>query len=294
MLLILFSISLCFSWVSPGSHSLRYYYTSMSGSADFPEFIHVGVLDGLQITYYDSITMRDIPRQPWMSRALDGADWDRETQRLIDRQKLSLANVRIATKRTNSSEKGLNFLQYTSGCELSDDGVVSGVRQYAFNGRDLISFDLEHAMWVTASPAALNTKRKWNTNKADNRYKQHYTKEICIKWLREYLQYGAQTLDRKAVPEVMTYAKHTADGQKLNLHCQATGFYPQSINVTWIREGVPIANPPSSGILPNHDGTYQIRISLLTEPGDTRQHICRVEHSSLSQAMDTTWGKEWV
>uniref|UniRef100_UPI00398F8E1F major histocompatibility complex class I-related gene protein-like n=1 Tax=Pristiophorus japonicus TaxID=55135 RepID=UPI00398F8E1F len=293
MLLILLSTSLCFSWVSPESHSLMYYYTSMSGSAHFPEFIHVGVLDGVQITYYDSITRRDIPCQPWMNRESDGDYWNTETQRLIDRQKLSLANVRIATRRTKSNETGLNFLQYTSGCTLSDNGKVSGVRQYAFNGRDLISFDLEYGVWVTASPAAQNTKHKWNTNKADNRYKQHYTKEICIEWLKTYLRYGAETLGRKVVPEVMVYAKMTPDGQNRNLHCLATGFYPQSINVTWIRDGEPIASASSSGILPNHDGTFQIKISLLINPEDKHQYICRVTHSSLSQEKDIPWDEDF-
>ncbi|XP_067834383.1 major histocompatibility complex class I-related gene protein-like [Heptranchias perlo] len=197
MLLILFSISLCFSRVSPESHSLRYYYITMLGGAEFPEFIHVGILDDMQITYYDSVIQKDIPRQPWMNRTLGGDYWDQETKRLIDRQKLSLANVKIATRRTNSSNRGLNFLQYTSGCVLNDDGVVSGVRQYAFNGRDLISFNLEHAVWVSASPAALITKNKWNKNKADNQYKKYYTQETCVKWLKKYLGYSAQAMSRK-------------------------------------------------------------------------------------------------
>ncbi|XP_067865848.1 class I histocompatibility antigen, F10 alpha chain-like [Heterodontus francisci] len=289
MLLILFSISLCFSWVCPESHYLRYYYTSMLNSVNFPEFIHVGVLDGVQITYYDSDSKRDIPRQPWMNRTEEPDYWDKETLRLLDREKLSLANVQIATKRTNSNMTKLNFLQYTSGCELRDDGAVGGVRQYAFNGRDLISFDLEHTMWVTSSPAALVTKRKWNNNKADNEYKKQYTQQICIKWLRKYLMYSNGDLNRKVAPDVMVYGRKTSNGQNLNLHCLVTGFFPASINVTWLIDGKPLSKPQSTGILPNHDGTYQIRISLQTKPGDSRQHICRVEHSSLSETLDRPW-----
>ncbi|XP_041068262.1 uncharacterized protein LOC121291255 [Carcharodon carcharias] len=291
MLLILFSISLCFSWVSPESHSLRYYYTTMLNSGDLPEFIHAGVLDGVQITYYDSHSKKDVPRQPWMNSSLQQEYWDQETQRLVDREKLSLANVKIATRRTHSDKNGLNFLQYTSGCEVSDDGTVSGVRQYAFNGRELISFDLEHATWFAVSPYAESSQNKWNSNKADNMYKKQYTKKMCVDWLNTYLGYGANTLNRKVVPELIVYDTKSLDGQNLNLHCLVTGFYPQSINVIWYTDGKPLFKSQSTGIRPNHDGTYQIRVHFQTKPGDSRNHVCRVLHSSFSGAMERPWVK---
>nr|QGX07421.1 nonclassical MHC class I antigen [Ginglymostoma cirratum] len=289
MLLILFSISLCFSWVSPESHSLRYYYTSMLNSGDFPEFIHVGVLDSVQITYYDSIIKKDIPRQPWMRTSQDDQYWEQETQRLIDREKLSLANVQIATRRTNSSETGLNYLQYTSGCELLEDGTVTGKRHYAFNGRELISFDLEHSTWVAVSPYAESTQRKWNSNAGDNEYKRYYTKKICIEWLNKYLREGAAVLNRKAVPEANVYY---TNGHNVNLHCLVTGFYPQSINVTWFADGKPVPDTHSTGILPNHDGTYQIRVVFQIERDDGRNYVCRIEHSSLPAPKEILWEKD--
>ncbi|XP_059495579.1 uncharacterized protein LOC125467716 [Stegostoma tigrinum] len=289
MLLILFSISLCFSWVSPESHSLRYYYTSMLNSGDFPEFIHVGVLDGVQITYYDSIRKKDIPRQPWMRTSLDDQYWEQETQRLIDRERLSLANVQIATRRTNSSETGLNYLQYTSGCELLEDGTVTGKRHYAFNGRELISFDLEHSTWVAISPYAESTQRKWNSNAGDNEYKRYYTKKICIEWLNTYLRNGAAVLNRKDVPEANVYY---TNGHNVNLHCLVTGFYPQSINVTWLADGKPVPDTHSTGILPNHDGTYQIRVAFQMKHDDGRNYVCHIEHSSLPAPKEILWEKD--
>ncbi|XP_078394153.1 major histocompatibility complex class I-related protein 1-like, partial [Cetorhinus maximus] len=189
---------------------------------------------------------------------------------------------------------GLNFLQYTSGCEVSDDGTVSGVRQYAFNGRELISFDLDHATWFAVSPYAESTQNKWNSNVADNMYKKQYTKKICVDWLNTYLEYGANTLNRKVVPELIVYDTKSLDGQNLNLHCLVTGFYPQSINVTWYTDGEPLFKSQSTGIRPNHDGTYQIRVHFQTKPGDSRNHVCRILHSSLSGAMERPWVKGGV
>lgn len=169
----------------------------MIGSVDLPEFVHIGVLDGVQITYFDSKTEEDIARQPWMERELGSDYWDKETQRLINRHKLYMANVQIAMQRSNRSKMGVNYLQYTSGCSVTDKGIVSGVRQYAFNGQDLISFDFEQSIWVTASPLALSTRDKWNSDTANNIYKKHYTQTICVEWLQKYLKYGHSMLSRK-------------------------------------------------------------------------------------------------
>ncbi|XP_051899512.1 H-2 class I histocompatibility antigen, Q10 alpha chain-like isoform X2 [Pristis pectinata] len=294
MLLILCVLCLSIRWVCAETHSLQYFYTSMAGNVDFPEFVHVGLLDDVQITYFDSNIENDISRQPWMDRELDGDYWKKETQRLINRHKLSMANLQIAIQRTNISRTRLNYLQYTSGCRVSDDGMVSGVRQYAFNGQDLISFDLEHSTWVTTSPIALETRDKWNRDNANNLYKKHYTEKICVEWLRKYLKYGAQTLSRRAVPEVLVYSRKTPDGQNLALHCLATGFYPRTINVTWFRDGQPLPPHASSSILPNHDNTYQIKVSLLLEPGERREHACHVQHSSVPEGVTVVWDQYGV
>ncbi|XP_072885822.1 class I histocompatibility antigen, F10 alpha chain-like [Hemitrygon akajei] len=289
MLLILCALCLSIRSVCPETHTLQYFYTSMTGDVDFPEFVHVGLLDDVQITYFDNRIMKDISRQPWMNGELGDDYWKKETQRLINRHKLSMANLQIAIQRTNGNMTGLNYLQYTSSCQLNDNHTVSGVRQFAFNGQDLISFDLEHATWVTTSPIAISTRDKWNSDNSNNLYKKHYTEQICVEWLKKYLKCGAQTLSRKAVPDVMVYSKMTSDGESLILHCLATGFYPQAIHVTWLRDGQPLPLHANSGILPNHNNTYQIKVSLLLEPGERRQHVCRVQHSSQPEGVDFTW-----
>ncbi|CAL8365794.1 unnamed protein product [Arctogadus glacialis] len=49
-------------------HSLQYFYTGSSGLSTFPEFVAVGMVDGVQIEYYDSNTQRIVLKQDWMEQ----------------------------------------------------------------------------------------------------------------------------------------------------------------------------------------------------------------------------------
>ncbi len=52
-------------------HSLQYFYTGTSGMADFPQFVALGMVDGKQIDYYDSIIGKNVLKQAWMEGKRD-------------------------------------------------------------------------------------------------------------------------------------------------------------------------------------------------------------------------------
>lgn len=54
-----------------GLHSLQYFYTGTTGMADFPQFVAVGIVDGKQIDYYDSVIGKNILKQAWMEGTRD-------------------------------------------------------------------------------------------------------------------------------------------------------------------------------------------------------------------------------
>lgn len=86
----------------------------------------------------------------------------------------------------------------------------------------------------------------------------------------------------------------------LHLVCRVTGFHPQPIHVSWLRDGEKVAPGPrmsSTGILPNADLTYQLRNTLAVAPEDGHRYACQVERSSLQAGgliIPWGWCTAWI
>ncbi len=89
--------------LSSGTHSLRYVYTAVSGISDTPELTVVGLVDEGQFMYFDSNTMKAVPKTDWM-RENEGADyWDSQTQTDIGKHQSFKNNIQVAKERFNQS-----------------------------------------------------------------------------------------------------------------------------------------------------------------------------------------------
>ncbi|XP_078074029.1 LOW QUALITY PROTEIN: class I histocompatibility antigen, F10 alpha chain-like [Mustelus asterias] len=277
-MLRLILLTLLCGGVSAGSHSLRYFYTSMTPISGVPEFVSIGYVDELVIDEYNSNTQRDVPRQRWMADSVGADYWDRETQKRQGAEQTGKVNIQILSERTNQSG-GIHINQRMYGCELRDDGSTRGFNQHGWDGKDFLSFDTERSVWVTPVPWGLITKEKWDGIPGFNQRKKGYLEGTCIEWLKKYLQYGQSQL-RPVAPTV----SFTRLGDSKKLSCAATGFYPQSIELK-LRRGQAAADEYSSGVRPNHDGTYQMEKQTDFEPSDPAKFSCVVDHAGLSQTL---------
>ncbi|RAM39480.1 hypothetical protein DOZ52_29045, partial [Enterobacter hormaechei] len=93
-----------------GTHSLKYFYTAVSGDIDFPEFTAVGLVDDGQFMYFDSNIMKAVPKTEWIRQNVGADYWDRETQTDIGFTQVFKNNIQIAKERFNQS-KGVHTLQ---------------------------------------------------------------------------------------------------------------------------------------------------------------------------------------
>ncbi|KAG7465322.1 hypothetical protein MATL_G00175170 [Megalops atlanticus] len=271
--------------VSSVTHSLQYAYTGALGIAEFPEFIATGVVDDFPIMHYDSERRRTEPRQEWMERNLETGYWESETATSQNQEELVKRDVKIAMERYNHSD-GAHTVQLMYGCELDDDGSTRGFMQYGYDGEDHIVLDLETMTWTTVQPQAAITKQEWDSDRARNAYLSDYFTQECIEWLKQFVGFGRSSLERKIPPEVSVFQK---DSQ---VTCHVTGFFPRGILVSWERDGEEVYEGVRQGeILPNEDGTFQMRSTLEVSPEELQGHLytCRVMHSSQDEWLIRPW-----
>ncbi|NXN20290.1 HA1F protein, partial [Indicator maculatus] len=74
--------------------SLRYFQVAVAEpSWGLPQFVDVGYVDGVPISWYDSETRRVEPKAEWMKANLDQQYWDDETQIGQSNQEVDRVNL---------------------------------------------------------------------------------------------------------------------------------------------------------------------------------------------------------
>ncbi|CAL8239219.1 unnamed protein product, partial [Gadus morhua 'NCC'] len=251
------NLSICLFTV----HSLQYFYTASSGLSTFPEFIAVGMVDGLQFEYYDSNIQRIVLKQDWMDQLTryDPDYLERTTASFLVAQQSFKAFIGNAKKLFNQTG-GIHVYQEMFGCEWDDeDGTTDGYEQYGYDGEDFIALDLKTLTWVAPVPQALPTKQRWDQDKARNEHKKNYYTKECVDLLKKHLAYGKSILQRTERPRVSLLQRSPSSP----VVCHATGFYPDRVVVFWRRDGQELHEWVDPGeVLPNHDGTFQVSVDL--------------------------------
>ncbi|NXP94625.1 HA1F protein, partial [Passerina amoena] len=213
-------------------HSLRYLKVGVSEpSPGIPQFMIIGYLDGIPFTRYDSERGRMEPLTQWMKDGAEPGYWERETLLAVRHQHVDARNLETLRERYNQSG-GLHTRLRLSGCDLLSDGSIRGSHRDAYDGRDFISFDLGSGRFVPADSAAEITRRRWEHEEVAEA-RTNYLKHICPEWLRKYVRYGQEELERKEPPDVHVSGRE--EYGTLILSCHAYGFYPNTIAVSWMK-----------------------------------------------------------
>uniref|UniRef100_A0A3B4H681 MHC class I-like antigen recognition-like domain-containing protein n=1 Tax=Pundamilia nyererei TaxID=303518 RepID=A0A3B4H681_9CICH len=91
------------------THSLQYFYTASTGIERFPRFVAVGVVDGEQIDYYDSVSEKNVLKQTWMEGVRDES---------------SITNIRRGTQQNFQGNIGIAMERFnqTTGKIFSPNG----------------------------------------------------------------------------------------------------------------------------------------------------------------------------
>nr|CAD12387.2 MHC class I antigen [Labeobarbus intermedius] len=279
-------------------HSLYYIYTALSKPVDLPgiyQFTAMGLLDDIQIDYYNSREQRKIPKQTWMKEKLQEDYWEKGTQSRKSKEQWFNVNVDILMKRMRHNESDLHVLQWRHGCEVEQKGdevkFSKGISEYGYDGEDFLTFDDKESQWVASVAAALPTKRKWGNVPILNQYAKGYLEKECVDWLNKFREYADEEI-RHGCPTVHVFAKRSIkDKSKLKLTCMATGFYPRDVTLL-IRKSHTSLPDDETGTRPNHDGTFQVKKSVEIQEDEKAEYDCFVSHRTLKETIIVTWDGE--
>nr|ARR31500.1 MHC class I antigen [Chlorocebus pygerythrus] len=290
-LLLLLSGALALTQTRAGSHSMRYFYTSMSrpGRGE-PRFIAVAYVDDTQFVRFDSdaASPRMEPRAPWVEQ--EGPEyWDRETRIMKTETQTYRENLRTALRYYNQSEAGSHTLQEMYGCDLGPDGhLLRGYNQLAYDGRDYIALNEDLRSWTAADMAAQNTQRKWEAAGVAEQHRT-YLEGRCVEWLRRYLENGKETLQRADPPKTHV-THHPVSDREATLRCWALGFYPAEITLTWQRDGEDQTQDTELvETRPAGDGTFQKWAAVVVPSGEEQRYTCHVQHDGLPKPLTLRW-----
>ncbi|XP_061752650.1 major histocompatibility complex class I-related gene protein-like isoform X2 [Nerophis ophidion] len=281
-------------------HSLTYIYTAVSEGAVLAgaqEFTAMGVLDGHVIDYYDSVAMVKVPKQAWMKDKLGANYWRRGSEARRSKQRWFKVNMDILLQRLRHNTSGLHVLQWLHGChgDLRPDGSVEfrrGVDRFSYDGRNFLSFDYERAVWVAASDAALETKRKWDEVHLLKDYTRAYLNNECVTWMTHFLKYQRDGVEQAQPPALFLFARKSHLADNLLLTCLATGFYHKDAILEIQRDRRALTREDgvtSSGVRPNEDSSFQRRDSVEVLRSDAAAFTCTLRHPASGLSVDALW-----
>ncbi|XP_038581342.1 major histocompatibility complex class I-related gene protein-like [Micropterus salmoides] len=274
---------------SPVIHSLKHVYTASSEVANFPDFVAVVFVDGVQTDYYDSITKTTVPIQAWMDRvtADDPEYWKRQTSYWEGQEQIGRVNIEILKTRFNQTE-GIHVIQVLHGCEWDDEtGQVNGFGLNSYQGEDILILDMKAQRWIATKPQLIRTQHKWNNDKSWLEFMEHRLTQECPVRLQNSLNYGKSTLLRTELPSVSLLRKTPSSP----VSCHATGFYPDRAVIFWSRHGEELHQHVDHGeLLHNPDGTFQMSVELdvsLVTPEDWWMYECVFQLSGVENDIIT-------
>ncbi|VTJ60615.1 Hypothetical predicted protein, partial [Marmota monax] len=276
--------------LGPGSHSLRYFHTSVSRPGGEPRFISVGYMVDMQFVGFDSDaeSLRMEPRAPWMEK-MGPEYWERETQ--TSKCNLQSHQVSLNTLRGyyNQSAGGSHTFQRMYGCDVGTDGrLLRGYLQDAYDGADYIALNEDLSSWTTADAVAEITKRKWEAA-GDAESFRAYLEGDCWKYLAGYLEKGKESLLRTDPPKTHVTHHPIPEGD-VTLRCWALGFYPKEITLTWHRDGEDQTQDMELvETRPAGDGNFQKWAAIVVPAGEEQRYTCHVHHEGLPEPLTLRW-----
>ncbi|XP_059826642.1 SLA class II histocompatibility antigen, DQ haplotype D beta chain-like isoform X2 [Hypanus sabinus] len=130
----------------------------------------------------------------------------------------------------------------------------------------------------------VEVKHQWIADALLTDY-QKEQKEVTDR-LHEFIMTHLQQLSSIVIaPEAQVLTRRPTATAGESLSCIITPFYPRAIKATWLKNGQVVSEGYKVTVLPNYNDTYWMELVIELQGNNPNIYACRVEHSSLTQAL---------
>uniref|UniRef100_A0A8B9KTW5 Ig-like domain-containing protein n=1 Tax=Astyanax mexicanus TaxID=7994 RepID=A0A8B9KTW5_ASTMX len=243
-------------------HSFSFFFIATQG-LNFPSYIERVTVDDVTMFYYDSsMTVEPLCPQ-WLNTTEGLQQW----KNMNDRAKY---NNHYLSSALESIVKQFNQTGNVH-CNIFPNGTR----------KDFFSLDIDRKTYVASVPQAVVYKRQREANTVLLETVVSFYRTTCFERLKMFLEHAPEVRVKKA------------ESSSSVLTCHVTGFKPKQVQVEWIGAGLQPVDGEITDMLPNGDGTYQTRRSVIRpreENPEKHSYSCVVQHSSIGGNITKTWG----
>ncbi|XP_028902360.1 zinc-alpha-2-glycoprotein-like isoform X2 [Ornithorhynchus anatinus] len=256
------------------------YLTAVRGDDGFFELTAFTMLDGQKIASYNSTDQEIVFGQNWLYQVL-GRNLIQEMKSDLDISEMDFRWGMENWAQYQNHSRGSQTVQVIMGCELDRGVLVVSRYRFAYEREEMLRLDELKGAWMTTGQAKKQFGHFWEKRASWFQETECYIREECPFLMRMILRFWH--LRVHTPPEVTVTRRDVKDGRVI-FTCLATGFFPSSILLRWVKDGeVGLwGEESSSGTLPNADSSFYLRqtLEVREEAGDTG-YSCVVEHSTL-------------
>ncbi|XP_074141619.1 major histocompatibility complex class I-related gene protein-like isoform X2 [Sminthopsis crassicaudata] len=217
----------------------------------------ISFMDDIEVGSYNNADQQMIIKIPWISKAL-GADYINQMHHLLVTHEQNARWVIQFFSKNNTNHNRNHTAQLLADCEIDNGIMIKSRIHLIWEGEEYYRIDEEVGHWENLKPENKEFRYILDSPFWTN-LRKRFMNEYCVNLLRKIVGYSS-------------------------LRDNATGFYPQSILLQWKKNGElgVWGKETSSGILPNMDSTFYLRLTLELPPEDSGTgYTCVVEHTEL-------------
>ncbi|XP_043939518.1 uncharacterized protein LOC122811616 isoform X1 [Protopterus annectens] len=188
--------------------------------------------------------------------------------------------------------KGIYLYQTIVDCFYMNNGeTVILIKTIIYNKERQLFFDSRVGKFIGITENGKIDAEYFNNN---TEYLDQLKAEVTTFCRHNYDIMKDVIVGRKVIPRITVHPQRNVVEKHPNLlMCVTSGFYPQRIRVTMLKNGEEVTHDiSSSGVVSNGNWTYQITLLIEFIPKKEDVYGCKVEHSSLKEPVIVEWRME--